>query len=200
LSPQAKDVQLRIGPLRVSQIFDITFKDGEEKKTPIGNLITSAGFKIVLLADIELYITNSSAKVIQVLAVVVIDDSVDLGALNGSLCYLENPHVIQTNVNDGIYLMGKYSLFKTSKDKLGDRDVKTVKPKNKVLIGWESAGTDDYVKQLNAVVEKLTKGGKRPEVKVILYVSSSVTSFLTPSFLEVRGSHSQRSRFFHQLS
>jgi len=199
LSPQARDLALVVGPLRVTQIFDLTLKDGVERRTPIGNLTTSAAYKMVHVADIEPYINDQKALTTQVLAIVHIPDTVDGRDINGSLCYLEDTHVVQTNVNDGIYLMGKYKLFKTNKDKLGDREVSTIKPKNKIIIGWKSSGNDDFTKQLNGVVAKITKGSVEPDLKVLFLFLLDLNP-CTHVALEARRSDTRRPHFLHQLS
>ncbi len=195
LSPFSRDLGLLVGPLRVSQFFDTALtQEGEKKMKPIGNLISSAAYKAVLVADFEPFLSSPSARVVQTLAIAKFDDATDLGKINGSLCYLEDVHVVQTDKDDGVYLMGKYVLFKSSSEKLGEFEVATIKPKNRGVIGWFSAGSDPYVNQLNQLYEKT----KQKTILVLISISSS--DILLSEISSLRNWPTSSPTFAHLLS
>lgn len=163
---RTRDKNIIAGPLRACQILDVELTEvGDQqlskgKPKPAGNLPTTAQYKALMLCDINP--KNKKEMVIQVLGIAKFDDDVDLGKLNGSLCYLKDLQVVHTNREEGIYLMGRYVFFRSYEGMVGDVKVSSlkVKGKNKLTISWLCNGTDSYVKHLNALHEKQQKGDK----------------------------------------
>lgn len=106
-----------------------------------------------MITDVEETVKGFS-QVLQVLLIARVPDSMDLGRINGSLCFVAKVECVLTD-QDGMYLIGEY--VHLSKEPLRGMERFWNKPKKKVTITWLARGEDGYAEYLRSLEDKQKK-------------------------------------------